>query len=49
METVHSRRARALAQAAMAPLAPAAQAAMAPPGGVQALRAEVAGAQAAGR
>jgi hypothetical protein len=49
METVHSRGARALAQAAMAPLAPAAQVAMAPPGGLRALRAEVAGAQAAGR
>ena len=43
METVHSRRAQARA------LAPASQAAMAPPGGVQALRAEVAGAQAAGQ
>ena len=43
METVHSRRARARA------LAPASQAPMAPPDGVQALRAEVAGAQAAGR
>jgi len=43
METVHSRRARAQARAA------ASQAAMAPPGGLQALRAELADAQAAGR
>ena len=50
METVHSRRALALAPASQAAMAPSGGLqALAPPGGVPALRADVAGAQAAGR